>query len=517
MNATRAALIPFLRLGPLLLLHALLREIVPNGLALPEASYQARWIVSRLPAHPYAALLWAGLAFGLPLLAWRRRWSEDDLGRLRWLVVGLAAAVALPLWLASTNFHSGRFHGADRLLLLAGVGLIALRPAAVGLVLAQGLLLVGQYRYPLGLYFSWTEARPLWELLLLFVIFLAARSVAQSYRATDFLALALCQVAAMYFWAGESKLQTGWLAGERLAHLAAHAFSNGWRPGPYARALDDAAWLDLPLRVLTLALEMGALLLPLSRRFAPAFLGAAIVFHLGVAALTGSLFWPWIALDVLLLATIRRLPGDRPAAPLAPRGFAVAVVALAPWIFAPDRFGGMHAPLNVTYEVEAVGASGRTYPVGRNFFEPFDSLFAEAPFHWLDERPHLTDMLGYTEDRGVVEALEGAADARQTLEIERVRGRIDRDPEAAARFDGLVARRFGALNAGTLRWPLPLDPPFPHTLLFTRLSDEYAGQEPVKEVRVHRRSTWHHAGRIELLSDEVVRSLSIPSAVETSE
>ncbi|HEX6420735.1 MAG TPA: hypothetical protein VFZ77_19690 [Acidimicrobiales bacterium] len=109
--------------------------------------------------------------------------------------------------------------------------------------------------------------------------------------------LAAVVVVVAYVIAGVAKLRSGgldWMGGDTLRHLVAHdnlrkaLLGDSWSPLG-ARAVAHA-WLFPPLAVLTVAIELGAPVALLGRRWRTVWVGAAWGFHVGVLALMAILF-----------------------------------------------------------------------------------------------------------------------------------------------------------------------------------------------------------------------------------
>jgi hypothetical protein len=146
--------------------------------------------------------------------------------------------------------------------------------------------------------------------------------------------LAALVVIVAYVLAGIAKLRIGgldWIDGDTLRHLVAHdnlrkaLLGDSYSPLG-ARAVGEA-WLFLPLAVLTLLVELGAVVALLGGRWRNAWVAAAWIFHVGVLALmaivfpyqlAGVAFAPLFRLERLppalrdrgggLLATVRHRP-----------------------------------------------------------------------------------------------------------------------------------------------------------------------------------------------------------------
>jgi hypothetical protein len=503
------------RFVPLLGLHVVLRALYFRGLTLPEEAYFApvvAWEVLRRPAG--AVLLLAPCAIGALACRGRAWRGEPYGGATRALVVVAAVAIAYPLAAGDVNLYHGQVHAADRVLVLAAALAVALHPAAAAVLVGLAIAMVGQFHHPIGFAFPWTEARPLYELLVLFVAFTLA-DLSRRYRAGDYLFLALCLVASGYLWAGLTKLPVGWLAHADLVNLAVNSHVNGWLRGVddarFYGLIESARWLNQPLAAAALAVELAAIGLLWRRALARGLLLAWVLFHLGVFALSGSLFWQWMVVAVTLMILLR----PRGAAEAAIFGrpgrvwVSAAIVLSAPLHFGPDEFGWLHTRLNVFHELEVVGDSGRVYPVERNFMAPYDAAFAESTFFYLTPNPVLVGMSGGTPDLRIFRALDSVADRQALEDVEARLGTPRFDAGQAARLDRFLATFFANLNTRGSKRPFRLAPPALPNMWHAPIPGAYRGQEPARMVRVRFVKTLYQAGRIEVLTDQVVRVIPV--------
>jgi hypothetical protein len=223
------------------------------------AGWSVGWLVVRLP-H----------LLDLPTLPDRR-----------WYPVGVLAPLDTPppVWLA---------RGVVVLALLAGVAAAAgWRPRLSVPVWAGALLLVGTYVSCWGQLFH-TE-----HLLVLHALVLAGWALATRPVDARLVLTAMVVVLAIaYVVAGVAKLRGSgwaWFEGDVLRNKV--AFDNlrkavlGAPASPFAQGAVGQGWLWAPLAAFTVAVELGAPLVLLGRRWAAGWVAAAWAFHLGILAL----------------------------------------------------------------------------------------------------------------------------------------------------------------------------------------------------------------------------------------
>lgn len=185
---------------------------------------------------------------------------------------------------------------------------------------------------------------------------------------------------------------------------------------------------------------------------------------------------------------------------------------MAPLWLHPMEFGALHTGLNVAWEVEGIGLSGRLYPVDRTFMAPYDSLFAEAPFDALDARPMLVGMVGTTYDAPLVSRIDSCTEA-EVRELIARRGSVVFDDGYRRQLAAFLARFFGNLERRGRKGPLPFPAPALPTMQYTGKRDGFTLDEALATVRVRRIETWYHRGRFDLLDDRVVLTVPLRPAV----
>ncbi|MDP1818434.1 MAG: hypothetical protein Q8K58_00895 [Acidimicrobiales bacterium] len=228
-----------------------------------------------------------------------------DLADRRWYPVGILAPLDGPPACAAVLAV---------LLLAIGSGIAAAwgwHPALSLPVWAAALLLVATYAS------SWGQLFHTENLLVLHALLLAGFAVAHRTRHIDprtvLTALAVV-VAAAYVVAAVAKLRGSgwdWLDGDILRNKV--AFDNvrksviGAPASPFAGTVVGWGWLWAPLAVLTIAVELGAPIALLGRRWATSWIAAAWAFHVGILAIM-AIGFPY---QLLGLAYAPLLPLER--------------------------------------------------------------------------------------------------------------------------------------------------------------------------------------------------------------
>ena len=495
-----------------------------------ETASHASILIEGLRQHggPGVAVILGGAVLLLFVPRLRQDWTQFDGGRrLRWFIGTIAAILA---WAGSAYAFNAWYdqpHLADRAALIVLAGLVWWRPVFALPFAAAFWAVIWQFNYPaLGFQTLEAEFRPVVNTLTLFSAAVLIRAVFGGRRMDGFLFLALCLVAANFWVPGAGKLRIGWVTHGHVDFLIPNAYTHGWlaflEPQSIVRAARAMATLDWPLRVGTLAVECGAILLFMDARVAKAFV---ILFTLLLGmffATIGYLFWKWIVLQIALWILLFH-PRDGAAIAWRRRLFtkerfavSLVVIGMAQVWFEPARLAWFDTPLANMLRYEAVGPSGAVYDLPPGFFAPYESHVAMARFVTpLTPGPDLTDSYGVTGDRTIADALLGAKSPEDILRLEQAesRGASGVELEFAQRFDEFVRRTATASNrslaAGLRRGRLlTLLYPLPFLWTFQR-GAPYRGSEPIASVRVVRVSSFFDGRTYDLFRRETLRTIRI--------
>jgi hypothetical protein len=466
--AMQAQLRLSVRVGALLALAVVAEMWLMRLTHLPQASYSRRILAAEVVAplvsgKPFFLVTLLGLLVATAAAARARSlgagWQDfEHGGRLRALIVLVAAVLAWAYATYGYNFFLGQGHDLDRFLLLALVPLLAWRPVFVFAFLLVLLPILWQFGYPIG-GFSWAAPMLLIRVLVLFGALWVVRTSMGRARTADFVFLLCCLIAAHYWVSGFGKLQLGWLARDRIGYLLPATYANGWlaflEPDRIAELTRALLWLNGPAKLATLLIECGALFALWRRRTLRLFLVAWIGLHGAIFLATGIFFWKWMLLAAVVLLLFFGRRG--PQLPIFTRAhFLLSLVLIgggALW-FRPQKLAWLDARVSYTYRIEAVGQSGRSYSLPPRFFAPYDYQFTLGNFRYLVAAPHLPITWGATYRRELADALQHSTTAEQVLALEAELGQNAFDPERSAGFDRFVQQFVGNWNRrqGAREW-----------------------------------------------------------------
>ena len=329
-------------------------------------------------------------------------------------------------------------------------------------------------------------------------------------------------------WLGPSWYS--WIADNRLHHLATSAYSWGWaRFVPWRvwrRFVAALAKLERPIQVAAFGVELLAPLAILDRSIAVVFCGLWALFHLGVLAVSGLLFWEWIGTNLAVGTAILMLPPAIAADAFGPLQLAVAATLLLAFplrhkLWKPMPLGWWDTPLTQRMHWIAVGESGRRYGIYNDYMCPNERLYGKIHACFMAPQRAVTYHLGEVWRRELRDAIRHAGPELEAIAAVRSRyGVSPRDPELEANHLTYLSRFFDALNRGRRKAVLPrglrwLKAPGDQLFYWGELP-AFKGQEPVESVLLVYREEYFDGADLVRLVDEPVVEVAVGSASESA-
>ncbi len=332
--------------------------------------------------------------------------DSDNTVKIKYFIFAVSLVVAYSFATYDYNLYFDNSHLVDRLILI-GLSLSLLwSPLFLPIFVVFALAMMAQFSWPLGNY-SITDKRMMFSILILFNSFLYTKLLFKRVSSINFIFVALYLYSISYFVPGFSKLESGWTVTNNLYNLVVSSYSNGW-----LEAIDERNLLNIVsiFQFLNKPIQIGAVIVELvgifflAHRYAPyIILPSLVFFHVSIFALTGIFFWKVIILNICLLfliASLKSSSKDHLFSKIYCFLF-VVMTAISPfsfdWLYSilksdsvisskPIDLTWYDTKLNTFYELEAVGASGEVYRISRNFMSPYDIIFVQNRFQYLDDR-----------------------------------------------------------------------------------------------------------------------------------
>jgi hypothetical protein len=436
----------------------------------------------------------------------------EDGASLRLWVMSVTGVAAWALSSYANNLYVDQMHVAERVIVIGLWLMIAWRPVFVFPFVLVAVAVAGQFVVPLG-FFSWTEMDVVLRFPVLFGAWWVVRTLTGERR-SDLLIFGWCCLLATTYWtSGLGKLRVGWLTHPHLDLLFLGATANGWLsfldPATVQHAAVILSHLAWPLMLLTLVLECGALIMLFRRWSLVGFLSLAIIFHLGVFAITGIFFWKWILCDAFLLTYLLRGQQVERLAIFTPTSLAVSVAAIVagPLWVSSVNLTWFDTPLTYSIRFEGVDTLGAAHELPAGFFRPFTEALVLQTFPYLTPNAQLTQAMGVTMDRQLAESLEASRSAEEVLALEATAARRV-DPAASAAFDEFVSRYAAHARCGADR-----DPPVLRVLGAPRHLWTFPLQESLPcgvalgSVRVFELTSFYDGTSVRLMRRQLLRTI----------
>ncbi len=378
------------------LAFALLAAVMVSARRLAELSFDDAghsWMLLRaITNNPLLVgaflLLAAANIRGATVRALRLRWRDLDRGRELRAFAGVLGTFLTWRHLADDyDYVFGSWHSLDRLVLLAAFAAMVWRPIALLLFVAQVQVLQMPLRSAFEFPGGSLDDLPILALASITAAVLAAAALDTS-RTHTVVSLISASIASQFFHSGLSKIRIDWLAENEPSNIPLNGFGQGWLgagDGEFAADLSDLlAMFHWPVLLGTLALEVGAIVLIVRRRFLLAGLAGWSIFHFFVFLGFGFSFLEWAIVELGLAALLLRERGLRWAAPaltVAPVALSVVSVWFGSRVFEPPNLTWIDGPITYAYEYDAIDGDGNQRVLVANDFAPHEAVFAFGLLH----------------------------------------------------------------------------------------------------------------------------------------
>lgn len=318
-------------------------------------------------------------------------------------VLVLAGAIFWEQGFYDYNFYLDSNIVLDKLILLTFFALIFYNPIFIFLFLFQSLLIWQSNMSPLGS-FHWTDIRPAYEILMLFVVFMIVKRF-RDVHTNIFILLAIALHAANYFIPGIAKIEISpnwykWTFLNELNNLFISSYVNGWLGFLSEELIISIAQLldktEVLVTVGTMVIQLGALFLLYTKRVSIVFFIGFELLHLGIFFASGIFFWAWIIVNLGFIYLVKKLPKDSLEFLYSKQTFGVfiAVVLLSPLAYKPVALGWWDARVNTIYDFYATTESGEKIRLNRNDFSPYDTIFTQNRLYYLSDEKVATNTYG---------------------------------------------------------------------------------------------------------------------------
>ena len=450
----------------------------------------------------------------------RLDWQTMERGfALRFLIFFICLIVAWKFSSYHYNYYLNQSHLLERIIILVLAACVLLHPLFVPLFTGFSIVVIKQLTIPENLFsYSWTDKSLVFAVLIMFTAYLITRFFTKA-KSSLLIYLLLCVIGGYYFTPGVSKLGFGdypwhWLANNRLDHLFVNSYTNGW-----LSFLDESTILaiakiinvlNFPLQAIALVIELSGLFILVHKNFTRLAMLGYISLHIGIVISSGIFFWKWILLDILIFGFLIGQRGDwlnllytRKMVLLS-----LVIIAFSRILFGAIPLGWLDSGLNRTYIIEAVTIDEEIYAISPTFMAPFDIIFSQERFYFLNDEPILVGTYGATFTSDLQYILEEVNNLAEIDDLRDQYGTNRYNYQRQQAFDDFMQRVFANINQVDKREkPLFLPSAFPH--IITTTSNTYNMQAPIERINIYDRLTFYHDEKIEYGSRRLVHTIDI--------
>ena len=263
---------------------------------------------------------------------------------------------------------------------------------------------------------------------------------------------------------------------------------------------------------MTLLIELSSILILFNRQLSSVILFGFILLHFFIFIFSGIFFWKWMLLNLFLIILIYRLDLKYSKTLFSRPNFILSVllILLSPIYLNPLKLGWIDSNLNNFYDIKLVGESGRVYNVSRDFMSPYDIIFSQNRFYFLNKEAMLVDTYGTCFNIDTCDKLRKITE-RSVLEkeINSLQGKYFYNKKKIGRFNHFIKVYFTNLNLKLSKDIIinRFSPPF-HINNFSP-NNTYNFQEKVVNVLIVYIRTFYDGNEIHYLNNRVIDSISI--------
>ena len=452
---------------------------------------------------------------------WLHKWNWSAFEHGKGLRILVMICVFILTWAFASysfNYFYNQPHYFDRILLVVLALLVYVNPIFAIPFTMIAYVISYQFSYPIG--FSYTDKQMLFEFVALFGIYVALRPFTRG-RTRDFIFIALCMIAAYYYFPGIEKLNVAtnspinWIWDNNLHNYIPFTYEQGWlafRSQELVYTMTDiVAFFRVPFQIFTVVVEIGLLfIVSLKRRGTVVILILAILLHTGIWISTGIFFWMWIGLDGAMAWFIWRY-GDREEIayifkPI-PMALSLVIIASGSLFFDVIHLGWWNSPIHTYYRFDVIDTQGDRYDFSYSQLQPYDFVLTQNRLYYINKDKTITGSAG--------ESDIGTFLASVSLELNDVPAFIEEfgknryDAASAERLKELLRVSAYNMNLNYRSTFIPSLIPAPLHIESQLRDDSYNFAYPISELHIRAIVSFYDGDKIHIISDKVVSSLSI--------
>lgn len=389
----------------LITIFIVLQKFIVISSKLNESDYAADIILfASFDNLKFIALLVFNIISLYFLIKKKTSWDSIDHNKIIKPFIILLSFVLV--WKYSTydyNYYYDSFHLLDRLIIVVLFVALWKNPAFIIPLYSYILIILHQFHQPVP-GFSFTDQMPLFDKLILFGSYLLLNSLKKipSYK---FIILLLLTHGANYFIPGIAKMEISphlyeWALSNKMSNLFMSSYINGWLNQFSFDVILNIKYfiekIEIPLQIGTLFIELIAIFILFKRKVTMLLLVSFALLHTGIVLSSGIFFWKWILLDALILLMVYSFNKDLRDKIYTKNNFIFSLlfILLSPFYLHQPSLAWFDSKLNNYFDIVIVDENNEKYKIHRNFFSPYDQIFAQSRFFYTTKNKTISGTYG---------------------------------------------------------------------------------------------------------------------------
>ncbi len=312
------------------------------------------------------------------------------------------------------NWYFNQFHLVDRIILIVLFILALYRPAFVLLFWFFALLFIKQLQFPSIFYYTFTDKQIFYDIILFVFLWISVRPFGK-LDSTFFYVSIWGMFSIWYFMAGYGKLEIAWWE-NNVTNLFLSSLPYGWLyswPQTQKFLLSLLDQFNTILTILTLVAELSVIFFFIHRFFAIFLVGLLWSMHLFIFLASGVFFWKWMVF-LIAMATVLFVFKDEIRSVFQLRYFLLStlIVLFFGFVLGATKLSWLDSGVvNFhTITLDSKISKVENLRLDATFFAPYDVVFAQNRFYFLEEKPLLFNTYGsffYSRDEVDISPLSG--------------------------------------------------------------------------------------------------------------
>ena len=322
---------------------------------------------------------------------------------IRLFIIIVSATILWEQFFLDYNYYTNKSLIIEKGLLLLSIVLIYFNPIFVLIFLVQSILIWQTCQIPLG-NFHYTDIRPVFEILILFLSYLFV-SKYKIIHSNLFIILALAFHASNYFIPGVAKIEISpngweWIVENELSNLFISSYVNGWLGFLSEDLILDISQIinktQIPIQLLTILIHLGSIFLLYRKKITMTLFICFELLHFGIFLSSGIFFWAWILVNIGFIFLLKQLPKESLEFMYSKKAkkLFIVIVLGSPLYFSPKPLAWWDSNLNVIYDFIVTTENQEKIKLNRNDFSPYDLIFTQNRFYYTTNEKIVNNTYG---------------------------------------------------------------------------------------------------------------------------